>query len=76
MLVFCIAFVQNSFCQGNKLAKLDSLHQKFAKDSAYIHRVKKISPLFALDSRHSFIRNSTSKVAVDFQGFQLGVTLN
>ncbi len=76
IFAFHFAWIQNSFCQNNNQAKLDSLRQKLTADSTRIYRVKKVKPLFALDFRNSFIHNSKTSIPVDFYGFQMGLILH
>ena len=55
----------------NKAFKLDSLRNKFIKDSTWIFRPKKVFPLLASDQRNSYINGKP----VNIWGIKAGVTL-
>ncbi len=55
----------------NKAFKLDSLRDKFIKDSTWIFRPKNVFPLLASDQRNSYIKGKP----VNIWGIKAGVTL-
>ncbi len=57
--------------KNNSQLKLDSIVEKFKKDSAHLYRFQKVRPYLAFDNRNSFIKN----VPVNIRGIQLGVIL-
>lgn len=73
LFIFSFCFISAAFAQNN----IDSLTQKFRKDSARIYRFQKFRFRIALDQRKSWIKNqrSTHVVPVAINGFQIGVIL-
>ena len=58
----------------SKSERIDSLKQKFQKDSARIYRFQKFRLRVALDQRNSWIRNTKANklIPVSINGFQIG----
>ncbi|MES2761930.1 MAG: hypothetical protein V4677_06975 [Bacteroidota bacterium] len=65
--------ISTSFFSQNPLQQqqIDSLTQKFKKDSAHIYRFKIVRPFAAIDNRNSFTKDGPLNV----KGFQLGVII-
>jgi len=73
--VLLLVIAQPVFSQLKQF-KLDSLHQKFKKDSTWIFRPKKVFPLVTLDQRNSFLHTApNSNSPVNIWGAKGGVTL-
>jgi hypothetical protein len=64
-------FLSCFLCAQNKAFKLDSLRDKFIKDSTWIFRPKNVFPLLASDQRNSYIKGKP----VNIWGIKAGVTL-
>lgn len=70
-------FLFVTFFSSYSQSRIDSLKQKFQKDSAHIYRFKIIRPWLAIDQRNSWIRNEkgAKKVPVTINGLQAGLII-
>ncbi len=81
-LILAMFLTQFSVAQTDSLAGkkiIDSLTQKFRKDSARIYRFQRVRPYFSLDNRNTVIKEqngSRKENAANFKGVQLGIILN
>lgn len=75
--IISLSFLLAVFFQSYTQTPLDSLRQKFQKDSAHIYRFKKVRPWLALDQRNSWIKNEkgVKKIPVTINGAQAGIIL-
>lgn len=65
--MLCVTFLNAQ----NKVFKMDSLRNKFIKDSTWIFRPRNVFPLLASDQRNSYIKGKP----VNIWGVKAGVTL-